>query len=857
MSKHPTTDSSNTMLPIDEILPQILHGLENGHRLIIQAPPGAGKSTKVPLALLDADWFTSSASNQQIWLLEPRRLAAQQVAQRMASTIGEPVGQTVGLITGQQTKLSANTKLVVMTEAILCNKLLADEDIPDCAAILFDEFHERNLFSDLGLALSVESQQLLREDLKLVVMSATLSTESLQSKLDADILTSEGRSYPVQTHYLGTATSQHKTLEEHCAGAIRQALVEESGHILVFLPGMAEIRRTQSLLEEKGLPDEVHVLPLHGQLPAQEQKKALDPLPATSSSGPTGRKVILATSVAETSLTIDGVRVVIDSGVERSARFNVRTAMDQLTTLPSSQASAEQRRGRAGRQQSGACYRLWSEDSHSSREPFSAPDVLTMDLAGFALTLACWGSLSLEDYLLLDQPNQQRWSSAVNLLKELNAITKNGQITDHGRAMATLGLHPRLAHMLISAREHHSTELACIIAAIVSEGSPIRFEDPNSDLRDAVDLVLEAIQSAIPKRFRHGQVQYSKTQRILQQSKKLAAQMHCKLDGAISTKLDSQNAGAILAGAYPDRLAQLRGQGYRLANGQGAQCLSGDPLMDSPWLAVADIQSSTGKQNTIRLAAPISENDIRQLMADHIESKIRVEISKQNGSKVQIKGYKSEMLGKLVLKETRFEPTQEEIQQGLINHIRIEGIKSLHWQEEEIALRAKLAWAHQLEPDIYPNLSDEFLMDNLEDWLQPYMTSNQLADIPLKDALLSQIPWDRQTQLTRDYPDRIQLPSGRDARVDYRQDPPQIQAKLQECFGLTSSLFIGNGRQPVQLALLSPAQKPLAYTMDLPHFWQNVYPDVRKEMRGRYPKHPWPEEPLEAQATAKTKRHLT
>lgn len=857
MSKHPTSDSSNTVLPIDEILPEILNGIENRDRLIIQAPPGAGKSTKVPLALLTSDWFASTAPKQQIWLLEPRRLAAQQVATRMASTLGESLGQTVGLITGQQTKLSAATKLVVMTEAILCNKLLADEDIPQCAAILFDEFHERNLYSDLGLALSVECQQLLREDLKLVVMSATLSAELLEDRLEAEVLTSEGRSYPVDTHYLGTPTSQHRTLEEHCAGAVRQALSEESGHILVFLPGMAEIRRTQSLLEEKGLPNEVYVYPLHGQLPAQEQNKALDPLPAVPRGKTAGRKVILATSVAETSLTIDGVRVVIDSGVERSARFNVRTGMDQLTTLPASQASAEQRRGRAGRQQSGVCYRLWSEDSHSSREPFSAPDVLTMDLAGFALTLACWGSLSLEDYLLLDQPNQQRWSSAVSLLQGLGAITKNGVITDHGRAMAALGLHPRLAHMLISAKEQGHTELSCIVAAIVSEGSPLRFEHPNSDLRDVVDLVLDALKSSIPKRFRHGQVQYSKTQRILQQSKKLASQMGSKLDSDTASHLDSQNTGTVLVGAYPDRLAQLRGQGYRLASGQGAQCLSGDPLMDTPWLSVAEIQSTTGKQNTIRLAAPITEEDIRTLLADQIESQVRLEISDQSGNKAQIKGFKAEVLGKLVLKESRFDPSPDEIQQGLMNYIRDKGIECLNWQEDVQALRAKLSWAHRLEPDHYPDLSDDHLLESLEDWLQPYMTSNQLADIPLKDALLSQIPWDMQSQLNRDYPDRIELPSGREAKVDYKQDPPQIQTKLQECFGLTSSLFIGNGRQAVQLALLSPAQKPLAYTMDLPHFWQNVYPEVRKEMRGRYPKHPWPENPLEAQATAKTKRHLT
>lgn len=849
MTEHPISNQRNTALPIDEILPQILLSLEEHNSLIIQAPPGAGKSTKVPLALLDSQWFKAAPQNQQIWLLEPRRLAAQQVAQRMADTLSEPLGQTVGLLTGQQTKLGAHTRLVVMTEAILTQKLLADEDIPNCSALLFDEFHERNLYSDLGLALSHECQQLLRDDLRIIVMSATLATETLKAKLGAPVLTSQGRSYPVTTEYLGSANSQRRRLEEHVSWAVSKALTNEQGHILVFLPGMSEIRRTQNLLEEKGLPEHILVFPLHGQLPPEEQRKALMPLPESSSL----RKVILATSVAETSLTIEGVRVVIDSGVERNTRYNPRTAMDQLTTLPASQASADQRQGRAGRQQAGTCYRLWSKDSHSSREAFSSADILTMDLSGFALTLACWGSLQLEDYLLLDQPNPQRWQSALSLLSDLTAITEDGHVTKHGQAMAKLGLIPRLAHMLISAEKIDQAPLACLIAAIISEGAPIRFDHGNSDLSDCIDLLTQSISSGIPKRFRHGQVQYGKTQRIIQQSRKLAAQMQCSIEQAIKQDtIDNHQTGRILISAYPDRVGQKRGQGHRLTNGLGVQCLPEDPMGQSEWLVVADIQSSQGKQNWIQLAAAVSESDLRTELPHQISERIRVEINEKG----HLTGYKSETLGQLVLKETRFNPTHEEIQTGLLNHVRDKGLNTLDWSEDDQQLRARMAWAHQLEPSLFPDASDHKLMETLESWLQPYMTGKSLKNLPLRDALLAIIPWDLQPQFNKSYPEKLLLPSGRHAKVDYQQDPPQIKTKLQECFGLTESPTIGRGLQAVQLALLSPAQKPLALTMDLPHFWQNVYPEVRKEMRGRYPKHPWPENPMEAQATAKTKRHL-
>ncbi len=847
-----TRPPNTPRLPIDDILPEITQQLSAHNRLIVQAPPGAGKSTGLPLALL-ADTHLAYTPKHQIWLLEPRRLAAQQVAQRMADQLGEPLGQTVGLVTGEQSRTSPQTRLVVMTEAILTQRMLAEQDIPQCGVILFDEFHERNLFSDLGLALAYECQQLLREDLKLVVMSATLAMDALKQQLDAPVLTSEGRAYPVSTCYLGSATSQHKTLEEHTTSAIFKALSEESGHVLVFLPGMAEIRRTQSLLESKDLPAGTQVFALHGQLAAAEQKRALAPV-----SDDFTRKVILATSVAETSLTIDGVRVVIDAGLERRARFNPSSGMDQMVTVPASQASAEQRRGRAGRQQAGVCYRLWSEDSHGQRPAHSAPDIEEQDLAGFALTLASWGSLTLSDYLLLDAPNAQRWQSAVTLLMQLDALDAGHNITATGQQMARLGVHPRLSHMLLTAQKQGLTPLACDLAAIISEGSALRFDHPNADIRDDLDLLQHLhAGEGLPKRFRHAQVNQHKAKRIQQLSKTLSRKLPSSSDTKKpATNSDSQQAGSVLLHAYPDRIAQQRGQGFRLSSGLGVQCLRDDPLNAQAWLVVADIQASQGKASIIRMAAPVSETELRSALGHHIQQCKQVSLN----DKGQLKGLVQEKLGELVLSEKTYTPDADDINQGLLAHVRSTGLTCLPWDENSEQLRARLRWAHRLQPDDYPDVSDAQLLAELENWLLPFLTPTGLKQVPVAEALLALLPWNQQTQFNQDFPEALPLPSGRDARVDYQQDPPQVSCKLQECFGLTQSPVIGSVKsgstQAVRLALLSPAQKPLALTLDLPHFWQNVYPDVRKEMRGRYPKHPWPENPHEHQATAKTKRNL-
>ncbi len=829
-----------TSLPIQDILAPIQDALVQHTRLIVMAPPGAGKSTLLPLHLLNAKWLT----NKQIWLLEPRRLAAEMVARRLANSLNEELGDTIGLMTGEFSKVSASNKLVVMTEGILSQRLLKDNDIPQCAAILFDEFHERNVQTDLGLALAVQCQEYLREDLKVVLMSATLDSDALQTALKAQVLISEGRSFEVDVHYLPPKLigNQAPFLSQQVNQAIGQALKNESGDILVFLPGVKEIRQCQNLLEERENA-QLKVVPLHGQLNWQQQQEAL------KSDGP--QKIILATDIAKTSLTLTQVTVVIDSGLERQAQFNSRQQMDELVTIKASQASAIQRTGRAGRVQAGTCYRLYSESDFLARPPFSDKSIELCDSAQIAVNLASWGSLDLNDYFLLDQPNAKRWQNSLVLLEQLN-ITHEENLTPHGKAISQLPLHPRLAHMIIEAKSLNLAYTACFVAAILSEGDPLHFDFQTGHHCD-LELRLQLFQGAsIPHHFAQAQVKHKVALRIKKLAKKLMGQLHIS-----PQPLDEHSAGLLIMLAYPERVAQLRGKGYRLRSGQGCQLLPNEAIPLSTFLAVAHVSvnkqhGQASGQNFVRLAASVNIQDIETLFKPQFETRNVFELSAQN----KLQCLAQTHLGALLISEKIKAASHEQTLQYKLQRIKEKGMGELQFKADDQTLLARLNLAHEYFPQTYPSFLPSVLIDELDNWLVPFINKGALEKVDLSVALLSRLEWALQNQLKQDFPNAYALPTGRNASIDYTQTPPVIRAKLQECFGLAQSPTVAQGRLTLNLHLLSPAQRPLAMTQDLAFFWKEAYPQVRKESRGRYAKHPWPEDPLSATASALTKRRL-
>jgi len=834
-------------LPISHILKDVQDSLKQHNRLVVVAPPGAGKSTLLPLSLLET--LSSDQNNDQktgqIWLLEPRRLAAFQVANRLASTLGQSIGQDIGLITGETSQSKPHNKLVVMTEGVLIQKLLKQNDIEHCAMVLFDEFHERSLQSDLALALTLQCQEYLRDDLKLLIMSATLDSQELEQQLGAQVLISEGRSYPVDIQYR-TGQSQHY-LSKQIYSSVRFALDEHQGDVLVFLPGVKEINQTYKEFSEHETQS-LDVFMLHGNVNAQTQK---DILKATSK-----RKIILATDIAKTSLTIEGIEVVIDSGLERLAQFNVKTQMNELVTIKASQASCIQRAGRAGRLQAGTCYRLFSEDDFNGRDKFSPKAIETEDLSQFTLSLSAWGSINLDDYFLLNAPHQQRFSDSIKLLNQLNILSDDEKhedktLTDHGKYIYQLPLHPRLSHMLIACKHHHSelAYTACYVAAILSEGDPLYFDQSNSDLEARIQLFEN---NHIPRSFMHGQVKHHVAKRIQQLAKRLSQMLSIKPD-----TLQSDEAGIMLMLAYPDRLAQKRGKGYRLSQGQGCQLMPGDALPHHDFLAVAHVSnqvSHAGTQSFIRLAAPINKQEILDLNTHLLTETSEIKTNEQ-GNLIHIK---QTCLGQLVLNEKQHPANKKDQYAFWLQNLKQQGLSYLNFKEADTHVLARLKLAHKLLPDVYPSFDEAALMDDLENWLLPFINEDSfnLKNLDIKQALINRLDWNCQKSLNQDLPLKVELPSGRSANIDYQQSPPVASCKLQECFGLLESPRIARNRLTITLHLLSPAQRPLAQTSDLGFFWKEVYPDVRKENRGRYAKHPWPEDPLTAVATHKLKKHM-
>ncbi len=837
-------------LPVAEILPDLKKVLAKKNTAVLSAAAGAGKTTLVPPALLDEPWL----NGRKIILLEPRRLAAYAAAARMASNLGETSGKTVGYRTRLDTRTGPDTRIEVVTEGILTRMLQKDPALIEAGSVIFDEFHERSIHADLGLALCLDSQETLRPDLRIIVMSATIDTNAVSALLgNAPVISSEGRLWPVETRYLPLPATKGRfadhDFERHVTLSIRKALAEESGSILVFLPGAPEIRRVERLFNKTGLPDDVIVAPLYSMLTADEQKSAIMPAPAGM------KKVVLATSIAETSLTIEGINIVIDSGYSRVPRFDKGSGMTWLETVRVSRASAEQRRGRAGRTGPGICFRLWDEKSDSLLKQNNDPEILNSDLIPLALELLQWGIKSTSELKWMDKPDETAFMQAVNLLVELDAVDERGRITSAGKVMNSIGIHPRLAHMIIRGKSLGQGELACEIAAILGEKD---FLDKNSSFRDSdMRLRLDALHF-LAKPDNKYSAGASVIKRINKTAELLKKQMKL-LDTANAKDVDM--AGVLLGFAYPDRIAQRRrGQSPRflLSSGKGAWLDDSDSLTDEEFITAASLDGD--KQETaIFLAAPIK----RLALLKHFSSHIKTESACEWDDDIKgVISFTRETLGSIIISEKKQDKPDGSLRErAFISGIRKNGLGILPWNNESIQLMARFNFLAGTDTDEkWPDVSDEALLESLESWLMPHLNGvsriSQISEADITRALTSILSWHQQRKLNALAPTHVRVPSGSLIKLDYcKGDVPVLAVKLQEMFGCRSTPTVAGGI-PVTLHLLSPAGRPVQVTRDIIGFWTGAYSDVRKELKGRYPKHPWPDNPLEATPTKKTKNSL-
>jgi ATP-dependent helicase HrpB len=813
-------------LPIDEALPALATALRAQAAAVLVAPPGAGKTTRVPLVLADEPW----ASGRKILVLEPRRIAARAAAARMAATLGESVGETVGYRVRFGSKVSRRTRIEVVTEGVFTRLVIDDPTLDGVAAVLFDEFHERSLDADLGLALARDAQRGLREDLKLLVMSATIDGARIAQHLgDAPVIASEGRAFAVETRYLGR--DPKAPIDAQVADAVARALRAEAGSMLVFLPGAGEIRRTETRLAERVGDASVDIVPLYGALDAATQDRAIAP------ARPGRRKVVLATSIAETSLTIEGVRIVVDSGLARVPVYEPDVGLTRLETVRVSRAAADQRRGRAGRTEPGVCYRLWDEGETRALEPFLRPEILSADLSSLVLDLAQWGVADPDQLTFLDPPPRPALAEAKALLRELGAIDADGRITPEGKKLNRLPLPPRLARMVVDAAGEGEGRLAAEIAALVTERG---LGGDDVDLTHRLD------------RLRHDRSRRAEEARAMARRWAELAAAGAAPAGA------TPSAGAILALAYPDRVAKNRGGGsgaFLLANGRGANVDPAVALAREPYLAVAEIIGSAA-QGRIVLAAPLGLTEIEAHFADRIEAKEEVTFDPQSAS---LRGRRLRRLGAIALAEQPVAvEADEQAARTMAAGIARLGLDRLPWSKALSQWRDRVLFLRRSEGDEWPDLSDAGLAARIDDWLTPALAGKtalaQLGTDALGDALFALLPYNLRRRLDAEAPTHFEAPSGSRVPIDYTADEgPKLAIRVQELFGLSRHPAIAGGRVALVIELLSPAHRSVQVTRDLPGFWRGSYAAVRSEMRGRYPRHPWPEDPLSAPATRRAK----
>jgi ATP-dependent helicase HrpB len=816
--------SFDTPLPIDAVLDDLARTLERSNAAVLVAPPGAGKTTRVPLALLDAPW----AKGKKIIVLEPRRIAARASAERMAKTLGERAGETVGYRVRFGSKISRATRIEVVTEGIFSRQILDDPELAGVAAVLFDEFHERSLDADMGLALARDAQTGLREDLRLLVMSATLDGARVAKLLgDAPVVESEGRAFPVETRYLSRKIDV--PLERQMADSIATALRADPGSVLAFLPGAAEIRRTQNFLGERVQDASTEIVPLFGALDASVQDRAIAPAPKGT------RKVVLATSIAETSLTIEGVRIVVDSGLARVPRYEPDIGLTRLETVRASRAAVDQRRGRAGRTSPGICYRLWDEPQTASLAAYTQPEILSADLSSLVLDLAQWGVSDPATLAFLDPPPAPALKEARSLLEELGALDADGRITAEGKRLRALALPPRLARMIVDSDVFGVGENAAEIAAILTE---------RGLGGDSVDLDHRLDQ------FRRDRSQRASSARDL--ARRWASQV-----ASSSPQEEAElSTGVMLAFAFPDRVAKNRGNGsFVLANGRGAAVEQTSSLARAPYIAVGEL-TGTAAAGRILLAAPITQEEIEAKFADHIEA--TDEISFDRGA-LALRARRKKTLHAITLSEAplALSPSAETARifaDGLIGA----GLDKLPWSKSAKQWRDRVMFLRKAEGEGWPDLSNDGLIASAVDWLVPALYDRtSLKDFSagdLSEALQTLLPWELRARLEREAPTHFEAPTGTMLAIDYEAEQgPTIAVRLQELFGLNTHPSIAKGKVPLVLELLSPAQRPVQVTRDLPGFWRGSYVAVRSDLRGRYPRHPWPEDPASAMPTRRVK----
>jgi ATP-dependent helicase HrpB len=840
-------------LPIDAALPALRAALSQHGVAVLQAPPGAGKSTVVPRALLDQSWV----GQKRLVMLEPRRLATRAVAERMAFTLGQRVGELVGYRMRLDSRISRATRIEVVTDGVFARMLQEDPALESTALVIFDEFHERSLQADLGLAMLLDARANLSTDIKILVMSATLDVERIAAMLDAPVIAAAGRVFPVESRYVGRgapplpgAAAAAQTFPERViAQLIERAMREHEGDVLVFLPGAREIRRVQGLLEAADLEPGARVLPLFGDLSHADQDAAL----AASRSGT--RKIVLATNIAETSLTIEGVRIVVDSGLVRRSVFDPATGMGRLETERISRASADQRQGRAGRVAPGVCYRAWSADAHRSLAPFTAPEILAADLAPLALDLALWGARDANALKWLDAPPAPMLAAARDLLARLGALDVDGRITPHGKRIAALSVHPRLAHMLLRAGALGCVSLAAMLAALLSERDLLRgaASGRDTDIRSRIDILLGADRTDAVDRA------------VLQRSRRVARELMRQLGAEASGAANTARSGLLLAFAYPDRIGRRRPgpeARYALANGRGAFFAEASSVSNQEFIVAVDLDDRD-RDARILLAAPVAAADLTEHFADRLVRTTSVEWSAREEAVIARRVLK---LDSLTLEEQPLDPVPPEAaRSAMLGGVRALGLAALPWDREARDLQARMQFVRGLgreDTRSWPAVDDAALAASLDTWLLPLLGGvtrrEHLARVPLAEALRGLLSWDARRKLDELAPSHLTVPTGSQVRIDYLDEGgPSVAVRLQEVFGLTQTPCIAGGAVRVTFKLLSPAQRPVQITRDIAGFWQGSYADVRKHLRGRYPKHYWPENPLEAEPTRGVRRKKT